>query len=139
MIWETLLGAAQEATLSVLAEAGFGDEVRDLKARMSKETEKARWEELERAYRQAVAAAGEESLESLLKHPPFQEGVITGLLDLEQGFDLQAVAETWEARLPASRRRALRHFFSALESALMADYEWGPLLARFQEGNEHAA
>ncbi|MGD9099060.1 MAG: NACHT domain-containing protein, partial [Anaerolineae bacterium] len=133
MAWNILLSAALEASLGVLAEAGFGDEVRGLKERLTKRGEKARRGAFEGAYRQAVEAAGEENLRLLLEHRPFQEKVITGLLDPETGFDLQAVATEQEDGLSPAQTRALRRFFATLENALLADETWGPLLERFQD------
>jgi formylglycine-generating enzyme required for sulfatase activity len=133
MGWDILLGAALEASLGLLAEAGFGDEVRGLKERLTKRGEKARREAFERSYRRAVETAGEENLRPLLEHRPFQEQVIAGLLDPETGFDLQAVAAEQEDGLSPAQTRALRRFFAALENALLADETWGPLLERFQD------
>jgi len=130
--WEMLLGAALEAALGLLAEAGFGDEARALKERLSGRGEKARRAALDRAFESAACAAGEESLARLLDHPPFREAVVAGLLDPVQGFDLQAAAGVWGEKLPA-RAPALRRFFSVLENALLADGTWGPVLERYQD------
>jgi len=130
--WEMLLGAALEAALGLLAEAGFGDEARSLKERLSGRGEKARRAALDRAFESAACAAGEESLARLLDHPPFREAVVAGLLDPVQGFDLQAAAGVWGEKLPA-RAPALRRFFSVLENALLADEIWGPVLKRYQD------
>jgi formylglycine-generating enzyme required for sulfatase activity len=130
--WAVLLGAALEAGLSLLAEAGFGDEVRDLKERLTKRTEKARRAAFDRAFDGAVQAAGEGSLGPLLDHQPFREAVIAGLLDPETGFDLKALADEWGQQLPA-HARSLRRFFSTLENALLADGTWGALLDRYHE------
>jgi hypothetical protein len=128
----TLLGAALEAGLGVLAEAGFGDEARALKERLTKRSEKERQAAFDRAFDRAVETAGEESLRPLLDHQPFREAVVAGLLDPEQGFDVQAAAEVWGDKLP-SHARTLRRFFMALENALLADETWGPPLDRYQE------
>jgi formylglycine-generating enzyme required for sulfatase activity/energy-coupling factor transporter ATP-binding protein EcfA2 len=133
MAWNILLSAALEASLGVLAEAGFGDEARGLKERLTQRGEKARRGAFGRAYRRAVEAASEENLRPLLEHRPFQEKVITGLLDPETGFDLPALAAEQEDGLSPAQTRALRRFFAALENALLADETWGPLLERFQD------
>ncbi len=130
MGWEILLSAALEAGLSLLAEAGFGDEARDLKERLTKRGERERRAAFELAFNQAAGAAGE-SLQPLLEHRPFREAVIAGLLDPVQGFDLQSAAGAWGERLPA-HAQALRRFFSVLENALLADESWGPVLERYQ-------
>jgi formylglycine-generating enzyme required for sulfatase activity/energy-coupling factor transporter ATP-binding protein EcfA2 len=130
--WGPLLGAALEAGLGVLAEAGFGDEARDLKERLTRRTEKARLAAFDRAFERAAKAAGEERLRPLLAHPPFREGVVAGLLDPVLGFDLQAAVAEWEGRLPSTYLPGLRRFFNALEGALLVDETWGPLLERFQ-------
>jgi len=131
MGWDIVLGAALEVSLGLLAEAGFADEVRTLKERLTKRTEKARRRGFERAFRRALEAIGEESPRRLLEDHSFREAVITGLLDPASGFDLRAVAESWGEQLPA-HARALRRFFSVLENALLEDEAWGSLLERCQ-------
>jgi formylglycine-generating enzyme required for sulfatase activity len=127
-----LLGAALEAGLGVLAEAGFGDEARALKERLTKRSEKERQAAFDRAFDRAVETVGEESLRPLLDHQPFREAVVAGLLDPEQGFDLKAMAEGWGEDLPV-HARTLRRFFSTLENSLLADETWGPLLERYEQ------
>ncbi len=129
---ELLLGAALEAGLGLLAEAGFGDQIRDLKARLTRKDQKVLRAAFERAFDNAMQAAGEESLRPLLEHQPFREAVIAGLLDPAQGLDVQTAAEVWGEQLPA-HARALRRFFSTLENALSIDPTWGPMLDRYQE------
>jgi len=133
MGWEILLGAVLEAGLGLLAEVGFGDEARALKERLTGGDEKTRRKAFDRAFRRALESAGEGNIRPLLEHRPFQEAVISGLLDPETGFDLQAVAAEQEDGLSPAQTRALRRFFSALENALLADETWGPLLERFQD------
>ena len=84
------------------------------------------------AFDQAAETAGEESLRPLLEHQPFREGVVAGLLDPEQGFDVKAMAEAWGEELPV-HARTLRRFFSTLENSLLADETWGPLLEQSEE------
>jgi formylglycine-generating enzyme required for sulfatase activity len=127
-----LLGAALEAGLGVLAEAGFGDEARALKERLTKRSEKERRLAFDRVLKQAVEVVGDDDLRPLLEHQPFREAVIAGLLDPEQGFDVRAMAEAWGEELPV-HARTLRHFFSALENALLADETWGPVLERYEQ------
>jgi hypothetical protein len=88
-----LLGAALEAGLGVLAEAGFGDEARALKERLTKKDEKERQVAFDRAFDRAVEAAGDDDLRPLLEHQPFRETVVAGLLDPEQGFDVLGSGE----------------------------------------------
>ncbi len=130
--WDLLLGAALEAGLGLLAEAGFGDEARDLKERFTRRSEKARRAAFDRACDRAVEAVGDESLRPLLAHQPFREAVVAGLLDPEGGFDLKSLAEEWGEGLPA-HARSLRRFFSALDNGLLADEIWAPLLDRYHE------
>ncbi len=130
--WSILLGAALEAGLGVLAEAGFGHEARDVKERLTRRSEKARQAALDQAIEQAARAAREERLLPLLEHPPFREAVVAGLLDAERGFDPQAAVAAWEGRLPSAYLPGLRRFFNALEGALLADETWGPILERYQ-------
>ena len=127
-----LLGAALEAGLGVLAEAGFGEEARALKERLIKSGEKARRAAFDRAFDRAVQAAGEERLKSLLEHRPFREAVIAGLLDPAQGFDLKGAVAEWEGRLPSAYIPGLRRFFNSLEGTLLADETWGAILERYQ-------
>jgi len=130
--WSILLGAALEAGLGVLAEAGFGHEAHDVKERLTRRSEKARQAALDQAIEQAARAAREERLLPLLEHPPFREAVVAGLLDAERGFDPQAAVAAWEGRLPSAYLPGLRRFFNALEGALLADETWGPILERYQ-------
>ena len=130
--WDILLGAALEAGLGLLAEAGFGDEARALKERLTKRDEKARRAAFDRAFKQAAGVAGEGRLRPLLDHQPFREAVVAGLLDPVQGFDLPAAVTKWEGRLPSAYLPGLRRFYSALENALLADETWGPILERYQ-------
>ena len=131
-LWSALLSAALEAGLGVLAEAGFGDEIRDLKERLTQGAKKKREDAFRSAFDRAVEVAGEDSVRPLLEHGPFRAAVLAGLMDPVQGFDLQSVAETWSADLPA-HASALRRFFAALENALRSDSEmWGPLLERWE-------
>ncbi len=127
-----LLGAALEAGLGVLAEAGFGDEAHALKERLAKKDEKERQTAFDRAFDRAVEVVGDDDLRPLLEHRPFREALVVGLLDPEQGFDVRDMAEVWEEELPV-HARTLRRFFSALENALLADETWGPVLDRYQE------
>ncbi len=130
--WDVLLGAALEAGLGVLGEAGLGDELRDLKLQLTQRDEKVRRRAFDLAFDEAVQAAGEASLRPLLDHQPFREAVVAGLLDPEQGLDVQSAAQVWGEQLPA-HARALRRFFTALENALLGDSTWGPVLERYQE------
>jgi len=133
MGWDILLGAALQAALGLLAEAGFGDEVRTLKERLTKQPQRARQEAFARAFDAAAGAAGAERVRPLLEHPPFREAVIAGLMDPGRGFDLQGGVKGWEERLPPAYIPALRRFFNALEGRLLADETWGPVLERYQE------
>jgi len=127
-----LLGAALEAGLGVLAEAGFGDEARAIKERLTKKNEKARQAAFDRAFDEAAKVVGDDEVRCLLDHEPFREAVVAGLLDPEQGFDVRGMAEAWGDQLPV-HARTLRRFFSALENALLADEVWGPVLDRYQK------
>jgi formylglycine-generating enzyme required for sulfatase activity len=132
MILDALLSAALEAGLGLIAEAGFGDAIRDLKDRLTNATERKRRESFERAFAQARKVLDDAMLTPLLEHRPFQEAVVSGLLDPEQGFSVQAVADDWQDRLP-KHALSLRKFFNALERLLWADDTWGPILERFHE------
>ena len=57
MSLEILLAAALEATLSLLAEAGFGDAVRDLKDRLARTDARQRRAALEQAMHGRVLAS----------------------------------------------------------------------------------
>ncbi|MGH8068220.1 MAG: SUMF1/EgtB/PvdO family nonheme iron enzyme [Candidatus Entotheonellia bacterium] len=132
MILDALLSAALEAGLGLIAEAGFGDAIHDLKDRLTNATERKRRESFERAFAQARKVIDDAVLTPLLEHRPFQEAVVSGLLDPEQGFSVQAVADDWQDRLP-KHALSLRKFFNTLERLLWADDTWGPILERFHE------
>ena len=131
MLLETLLSAALEAGFGLIAEAGFGDAIRDLKDRLTSATERRRRDALERAFARAREAVGDDPIKPLLEHRPFFEEIVKALLDPRSGFDVEAVGEVWQDRLP-QHDRALRQFFSHLETGLFADDTWGPILDRFQ-------
>jgi formylglycine-generating enzyme required for sulfatase activity len=128
--WGTSLDAALEASLDILAEAGFGEDARSLKGQLMEQTEKARWEVFERAFTQAAEVAGTEGLWTLLDHRPLRKASITALLDPVQGFDLRAAAMGKDDWRPV-QVLALRRFFSSLENALLADETWGLLLENY--------
>ncbi len=131
MAFEILLGAALQAAIGLLGQVGFGKEAQNLKDRLMRKDEKARKSAFDRALHRAIKAAGEESIRPFLNHRPFQEEVISNLLDPAQGMDVKAVADLFGGRFP-EHERALRRFFSALENALFDDDIWGPILDRFQ-------
>src|SRR5712691_195741 len=117
MLFETLLSAAIETTLGLLAEIGLGDEIRDLKERLTKSGERKRRDAFEQAFAKAKEAVGEDVLAPLLDHRPFQEAVVNGLLDPVNGFDVQSAAEVWKDHFP-EHARVLRRFFMTLENEL---------------------
>jgi len=130
-ILRILLAAALEAGLGVLAEAGFGDKARELRDHLIHTGEKKLRQAFAQAYKKAASASGEEALQPLLKHRPFQEEVVAALLDPLTSFDIQAAAEVWGEKLP-QQARSLRLFFNSLQNALLADATWGPILERYQ-------
>jgi hypothetical protein len=129
---EILLGAALEASFALLMEAGFGEEGRALKARLTRQGEKARRAAFDRAMEQASEAIDNENLRLLLRYPSFQKEVVAGLLDPTFRFDWQAAIAEWEGRLPSSYIPALQRFFSALQLNLLSDEIWGPILEHYQ-------
>jgi hypothetical protein len=132
MILETLLSKAIEVGVGLIAEAGFGDEIRDLKDRLTNATERKRRSSFEEAFVLARKAIDDAVLMPSLEHRPFQEEVVRAPLDPEQGFNVRAVSADWQGRLP-KHALTLQKFFRALEGALQADDTWGPILGRFQE------
>ncbi|MFZ1553392.1 MAG: hypothetical protein WAV53_18520, partial [Anaerolineae bacterium] len=132
MSLEILLAAALEATLSLLAEAGFGDAVRDLKDRLARTDARQRRAALERAMADAITTVADPDLRPLLEHRPFQEDIVTALLDQEHPLDMQAAAALFGDRFPA-HRFGLRRFFTAFQTNLLQDKLWGPILERVQE------
>ena len=133
MFLEILLSAAIEAGLGLLAEAGFGDELLELKERLGKKEACQRQEAFQTAWEKAVPAAGNNpEVLPLFGHRPFQEEVAKALLDPLGGFDVQTASREWTEKLPR-HALALNCFFNALESALMADDTWGPILQRYQD------
>ena len=131
-IVETLLSATIQAFAGLLVQVGFSDAGRELKIRFGKGEETIRRSAFDRAFAHAKETMGAEDLEALLNHRPFQESVIKSLLDPAGGFDVQAAASMWQDLMP-SQTRALRRFFSALETTLTADDVWGPILERFEQ------
>lgn len=132
MTVELLLGAALEASFSLLMEVGFGDELRELKDRWANTDENQRCKAFDAALAKAIAAGGDETIQPLLDHRPFQRDVVASLLDPAQALNVQAVAAQFCERFP-QHARALRQFFNTLESELLLDETWGPLLQSFQD------
>ena len=132
MITDILLSAALEASLGLLAAAGFEDEIKAAKARLLQTDSRKRQRAFADAVQQALEAVGEPSIESLLSHRPIQEEIIAGLLDPLNGFDIQVIAEDLGDRFPRYAR-PFRRFFPALENELLAGDVWGPILERFQD------
>ncbi len=126
-----LLSAAIETGLGLLAEAGLGDKVRDLRRSLLREDEKKRQSAFDQAFQKAAQIAGEKSIQPLIEHRPFQEEVVTSLLDPLNAFDIQSAAQVWGERLP-EHALPLRRFFNALQNTLLEDETWGPVLHRYQ-------
>jgi formylglycine-generating enzyme required for sulfatase activity len=132
MLLETLLTATLETAIGLLAEVGFADELRDLKARLAKSNERKRQTAFDAAFAKAKSALPDDAVQALLNHRPFQEAIINGLLDPVTGFDVQVAAAEWIEKYP-EWARPLRRFFDALDNALLEDSEWGPVLERFHQ------
>ncbi len=130
MSLEMLFSAALDAGLSLLAEAGFGDELRALKQRWLGTEEKKRRRAFDEVMSKAVKVAGEAGVLPILEDRSFQEELITGLLDPTRGMDFQAVAAAMGEQFQ-EHARTVRRFFSILENALLEDETWGPILERF--------
>ena len=129
----TLLLKVLDLGLSQLVEAALGDEPRQLRDRiLGKTHEKELRSTFSRAYTKTLKSAKNPEIDELLNHRPFQEAVAAGLLDMERPFDLNALAQEWGEKLP-SLRVPLQLFFNALQSALLTDKEWGPVVDRFQQ------
>jgi hypothetical protein len=88
MLLETLLSAALEAGFGLIAEAGFGDAICDLKDRLTSATERRRRDALGRAFARAMEAVGDDPIKALLEHRPFFEEIVKTLLDPRSGFDV---------------------------------------------------
>ncbi|HXH09011.1 MAG TPA: hypothetical protein VNP04_04480 [Alphaproteobacteria bacterium] len=131
MILETLLSAALEAGLGLLAEAGFDDEIGGLQDRLFKTTERQRREALECALARAREAVGDNAITPPLEHRPFLNEVVQALLDPNEPLDLEAVTQDWQVRL-STHRQALEKFFEALEQQLLLDDIWGPIPEHFR-------
>ena len=133
MAWDLLLSAALEVSLGLIASVGFEEEVRQLKEAWLHTTEKKRRRALEAAVDTAVKSTNFSAISPLLHEAWFQEEIVTALLDPVHGFDVNKVAEKWESQLPSSHKLELRRFFTRLETILLGDDAWGPILQRFQE------
>ncbi len=129
---ETLLGAVIGAGLSLAAEAGFGDQARSIKNRLTRESEAARQKAFDRAFESAAAAVGKDNLDALTAHEPFREALIVGLLDPIKGFDIQSAASVCGDAFPM-RAPAIQDFFADLRSNIRKDPLLGPLMKEFQE------
>jgi len=132
MAWEILLSAALEVGLGLIATVGFEDEARQLKENLLHTSEKRKREALQKAIDRAVKATGFSVISPLLHEPWFQDEIVTALLDPVHGFDVNKIAERWENQLP-SHKVYLRRFFNTLETILLGDDVWGPILQRYQE------
>src|SRR3972149_93932 len=101
MLLESLLTAALETGLGLLAEVGLGDELRDLKARLTQSDERKRREAVDRAFARARQPVGDLDVQPLLEHRPFQEAVVSALLDsVESPFNVRAAAGEWIEKYP---------------------------------------
>ncbi len=128
---ETLLGAAIGAGLSLAAEVGFGEKARSLKKTLT-DTEKARDKAFQQIFSKAEAVVGRDNLADLLGHDPFRQAVVTGLLDPVTGFDPESARDICGENFPL-RVRAINRFFYTLETELLQDSVWGPMLERYQK------
>ncbi len=131
MIWDILLSATIETGLGLLAEAGLGDSVREVRNKWLKTDEKKRRAALDKAFAAAISACADPEIEPLLNHRPFQEEVVRALLDPLQGFNVQSVQDYWGEKFP-EHALALRRFFNTLQNTLLTDPLWGPVLERYQ-------
>jgi hypothetical protein len=131
-ILSLLLIESLKTGIDILAQAGFKDRVKDLLDRLTGAHEKKLQQAFTQAYQKAVESGGDEALKPLLKHQPFQEEIVTALLDPVTGFNVDAAREAWGEKLP-EHAPALRRFFSALKKTLTGDETWGPLLERYQD------
>jgi formylglycine-generating enzyme required for sulfatase activity len=129
---QMLLSTTISTAVDLLAQLGFGDAVKGLRDRLTHKTEKARQAAFEQAYQAALAKLGtaDEKLLSLLKHRPFQEEVVRGLLDLNNPFDWKTASQGWGELLP-EQAVGLKKFYNVLEMALIDDPTWGPVLERY--------
>ncbi len=126
MTLELLFGAALEAGLSLIAEVGFRDAAEKIKRQVTQVDCNQLRDLVNTAAQQSNVAA----LLPLLAHAPFQEEVVSALLDPTLELDLAALAAGFGDRLPA-QRDDLRRFFENLENVLTQDAAWGPILERY--------
>jgi hypothetical protein len=105
---ETLLGAAIGAGLSLAAEVGFGDAARQFKKSIM-DTEKARDKAFRRAFSKAEKNMGRDNVALLMKHEPFRQALVTGLLDPMVGFDPASAEAVFGENFPNHVRG---HWFS---------------------------
>jgi hypothetical protein len=132
MILESLLSAAIETGIGLLAEVDLGDEIRDLKDQLTNVPERKWRVTPNRTLTRARKAVGGHAIAPLLKHRPFLEEVVKPLLDPTSGFDVEVVGNVWKEYLP-QHGRALRRFLTILEECLFADETWGSLLDCYQQ------
>lgn len=118
-----------EAGINMLVDAGFGDEIREVKDRLwGKDAQSQRDQAFNRAFESALKSLPDHAL---LDNRIFQEEVVSALLDPMNGFNPQAAAKLFLQKHP-HHTLALKRFFSALENQLLIDEYWGELLTRYQ-------
>ena len=128
-----ILSCAIGVGAQLVSKVGLEDEILDLKNRITGKEEKKRREAFNAAFEKARDSTDCSELQSLFHHRPFQEEVAAALLDPNKGFSVQRTASDFIERYPPRHARNLNAFFSNLQSTLMFDATWGPILERFSE------
>jgi formylglycine-generating enzyme required for sulfatase activity len=130
MIFSTLLAAAIEGIVGVLAEVGMGGYAQDLKEKLLKRKTKQRIKSLNQAYQNSLDCIDDIDIAEKLKNPELQEKFTSALLDPSFGFNLNELKKIF-ADEPTVNLAKIQSFFAAIQNTLLADEYWGPVLERF--------
>ena len=132
MMIERLLRETLATGLGLLMEAGSQSEtVSELYERFTQDVDDRFHLAFEQAWHAAKVRLSDEVLTPLLDHRPFQEAVVSALIDPALGFNVSSATEILGERY-ASTLRPLRRWFDILNSNLEDEEHWGALLEQYQ-------
>jgi formylglycine-generating enzyme required for sulfatase activity len=131
--FSTLLLSGAQKILDLLLTSGY-----EKAKNLTRSDEKQLRQAFERAWTAAAAGKYADSLLPLLAHRPFQQAIVTGLLDPIEGFNVEAARAVWQNQFP-DHERDLKAFFLTLEKILLRDSHWQPLLEVTREAVESGA
>jgi formylglycine-generating enzyme required for sulfatase activity/energy-coupling factor transporter ATP-binding protein EcfA2 len=127
-MFETLLMAAVKAFIGLLVKAGFEDEIKDIKLKLTGGEEKKRRRALEKAYASAQNAVDDDNLNRVLSNQSVNEVITTSMLDdAAGGPDQKALALAVGEAYPKVAG-SMQRFMLQLKLNLWNDATWGPIL-----------